>query len=117
VVLILHNRPMSGRRAGAGLPPACRCSSTLGTALPSAVTATHRLAPGNLVQYIAGHRFSSDRGLAVREQCGALDHGVSPSRWHGWWWVLSIGIDRIVVLADPSLGRDLVASLFYLVRR
>jgi len=114
VVLILHNRPMTGD-AGWGwfASGVSLISITLGTLYQRRYCNRIDWRAGNLVQFIAGTIFFRDWGLSVRDQRRALDHRVrAGSRLAGGRAVDRI--DRAVVLADLppccDLGREPVLS-------
>jgi uncharacterized membrane protein len=106
VVLILHGRPMSGEAGWGWLASGVSLVSiTLGTLYQRRYCNQIDWRAGNLVQYVAVTIFFGRR-LAVRKQCGALDHRVHAGTGLARGGVVD-RLDRAVVLADPALGRDL----------
>jgi hypothetical protein len=77
VVLILHDRPMSGE-AGWGwfASGVSLVSITLGTLYQRRYCGKTDWRAGNLVQYAAVNDFIRRCGGGVRDQCGALDRRV-----------------------------------------
>jgi uncharacterized membrane protein len=107
VVLILHDRPMSGEAGWGWLASGVSLVSiTLGTLYQRRYCNTIDWRAGNLVQYIAVAIFFGLCREAVRDQCGALDHRVRARARLADGGAVD-RIDRAVVLADPPLGRDL----------
>ena len=107
VVLILHNRPMSGEAGWGWLASGVSLVSiTLGTLYQRRYCSQIDWRAGNLVQYIAVAIFFARRRVAVRKQCGALDQRVRAGAGLARGGAVD-RIDRAVVLADPPLGRDL----------
>ena len=107
VVLILHDRPMSGEAGWGWLASGVSLVSiTLGTLYQRRYCNHIDWRAGNLVQYIAVSDFLRGRRLAVRDQRGALDQRVRARAGLARGGALD-RIDRAVVLADPPLGGDL----------
>ena len=115
VVLILHDRPMSGRRAGAGSPRACRWSASRSARSTSGATATRSTgASGNLVQYVAVTIFF---GLGAWLFETNVVHWTTEFILALIWLavVLSIGSIGLLYWLIRRSAATSVASLFYLV--
>ena len=106
VVLILHGRPMSGEAGWGWLASGVSLVSiTLGTLYQRRYCSQIDWRAGNLVQYL---------GVAIFFAVGAWLFETNVVHWTSEFvlalvWlavVLSIGFDRVVVLADPAQGGD-----------
>ena len=104
VVLILHDRPMSGEAGWGWLASGVSLVSiTLGTLYQRRYCGRIDWRAGNLVQYIAVTIFFAIGAVAVRDQCGALDQRIRAVAGLACGGAVD-RIDRAVVLADPALG-------------
>ena len=114
VALILHDRPMTGRRAGAGSLPRCHWSALRWDAVPAALLQQDRLAQRQSGAVRRGDRVLRGRRVPVRGSRGALDDRVRAGAGLARGRAVD-RLDRAAVLADPPSAATSVADLFYLV--
>ena len=107
VVLILHDRPMSGQAGWGWIASAISLVSiTLGTLYQRRYCSRDRLALRQSRAIHRGDRVLRHRRLPVRDERGALDHRIHSGARPGSRWCCR-SARSAAVLADPALGRDI----------